>query len=69
MFHNIPVVRNLHKLESLTSYTSDHNQNESKGGNRIHTRAQCSNNTHKYKEESATTKRQSNDSRNALKYL
>jgi hypothetical protein len=37
MFHNILVVRNLHKLESLTPYTSDHNQNESKVGNRIHT--------------------------------
>jgi hypothetical protein len=35
--HNILVVRNLHKLESLTPYTNDHNQNRSKGGNRIHT--------------------------------
>jgi hypothetical protein len=37
MFHNTPVVRNLHKFDSLTPYTSDHNQNTSKGGNRIHT--------------------------------
>jgi hypothetical protein len=35
MFHNIPVVGNLHKLESLTPYTSDHNQNKTKGGIRI----------------------------------
>jgi hypothetical protein len=37
MFHNIRVVRDLHKLESLTPYTSDHNQDECKGENRIHT--------------------------------
>jgi hypothetical protein len=37
MFHNISVVRNLYKLEFLTPYTSDHNQNESKGGIRIRT--------------------------------
>jgi hypothetical protein len=37
MFHNIPIVKNLHKLESLIPYTSDHNQIESKGGNRIRT--------------------------------
>jgi hypothetical protein len=37
MSHNIPVVRNLYKLESLTPYTSEHNQNRSKGGSRIRT--------------------------------
>jgi hypothetical protein len=35
----------------------------------MHTRAQQSNNTHKCEEESATTKQQSNDSRNVLKSL
>jgi hypothetical protein len=27
-------VRNLHKLESLTPYTNDHNKNQSKGGSK-----------------------------------
>jgi hypothetical protein len=35
--YQYPIVRNLHKLESLTPYTNDHNQNKSKGGNRIRT--------------------------------
>jgi hypothetical protein len=35
IFQNIPVVRNLHKLESLTPYTSDHNQNKSMGRNKL----------------------------------
>jgi hypothetical protein len=35
----------------------------------MHTRAQHSNNTHKCKEESATTKRRGNDSENTLKSL
>jgi hypothetical protein len=37
IFHNIPIVINLHKLESFMPYTSDHNQNRSKGLNRKHT--------------------------------
>jgi hypothetical protein len=35
----------------------------------MHTRAESQQHTHKCKEESATTKRQSNDSENALKSL
>jgi hypothetical protein len=31
---NIPVVRNLHKLEFLTAYTIDHNQIRNKEGSR-----------------------------------
>jgi hypothetical protein len=30
LYHNISFVRNLHKLQSLTPYASDHNQNQSK---------------------------------------
>jgi hypothetical protein len=63
LYHNIPFVRNLHKLESLTPYTNDHNQNWSKGGSKnTHTRAQSLNNTQESKEKSATTKQQSYDS-------
>jgi hypothetical protein len=46
MFHNILVGRNLHKLESITPYTSDHNQNKSKGGNRICTQEHNKATTH-----------------------
>jgi hypothetical protein len=46
MFHNIPIARNIHKLESLTPYTSDHNQNESKGGIRILTQEHNTATTH-----------------------
>jgi hypothetical protein len=39
-------------------------QNQSKGGSKItHTSTQCSNNTHKIKDKSATTKQQSNSSK------
>ena len=31
LYLNISFVRNLYKLESLMPYTSDHNQNQSKG--------------------------------------
>jgi hypothetical protein len=46
MFHNILVVRNLHKLESLMPYTSDHNQNESMRGNIIRTQEHNATSTH-----------------------
>jgi hypothetical protein len=55
-------------LESFAPYTSDLNQKRSKEESRICTqRAQSQQHTHKCKEDSATTKRQSNDSENALK--
>jgi hypothetical protein len=48
---------------SLSHLThDDRNPNQSKGGSRVHTRAQHSNNTHQCKEESSTTKRMSDDS-------
>jgi hypothetical protein len=46
MFHDIPVVRNLHKLESLTPYTNDHDQTKSKGGNIIRTKEYNTATTH-----------------------
>jgi hypothetical protein len=46
MFHNVLVVRNLHRLESLTPYTSDHNQNKTKGGNILHTQEHNATTTH-----------------------
>jgi hypothetical protein len=42
-----PVVRNIHKLKSLTPYTIDYNQNRVRMGVETHTRAQRSNNTYK----------------------
>jgi hypothetical protein len=38
--YQIPFARNLHKLESLTPYTNDLNQNRSKEGVDTHTRTQ-----------------------------
>jgi hypothetical protein len=46
MFDNIPVVRNLHKLESLRPYMIDHNQNGSKERNRIRTQEHNKSTTH-----------------------
>jgi hypothetical protein len=46
MFDNIPVVRDLHKLESLMPYMIDHNQNGSKEGNRIRTQEHNKSTTH-----------------------
>jgi hypothetical protein len=68
---SIPFVRNLHKLESLKPYTSDHNQNQSKGESRIRTQEHNAATTHTQmqKKERATTKSLSNNLENALKSL
>jgi hypothetical protein len=45
-YNSIPFVRNLHMLESLMPYTSDHNQNQSKAESTIHTQEHNAATTH-----------------------
>jgi hypothetical protein len=65
---NIPVVRNLHKLESLTPYTIDHNQIQSNvGSGNAHKstitttpRTQAKKRAHKSKRQSHSSRMRSN---------
>jgi hypothetical protein len=70
LYLNIPFMRNLHNLESLTALHNDHNQNRSKGGSKnSHTRAQHSNTHTKRKDKSTRIRSHKNSSKTTLKSL
>jgi hypothetical protein len=62
-------VRNLHKLESLTPYTNDHNQIQSKEGSRTAHKSTIAATQHTSKEESARIKTRESQLNNTLKSL